>query len=186
MFQYERSFSKNLFWKAHQWRYIATTIKIENLNSINIFDQEGSFRHSFFLLIVSMGVHRNNDQKKLRSLWEIFCHERSLLDKIVLKLVSMAVHRNDDQKKTVKIFNSFFLWKFICLEIYSENRISGGKQERWSKIGSLNFISDVSIWKIIFEKLILRSASVAVHSNDDQNWKLENNKFFWLGRIVYT
>ena len=54
---------KVLFWKSHQWRYIATTIKIENLNSIKLFDQEGSFRHSFFLIIVSMGVHRNNDKK---------------------------------------------------------------------------------------------------------------------------
>ena len=102
---------KILIWKSHQWRYIATTIKIENLNSIKLFDQEGSFRHSFFLIIVSMGVHRNNDKKKLRSLWEFFCHERSFLDKIVLKLVSMAVHRNDDQKKTVKISNSFFFMK---------------------------------------------------------------------------
>ena len=61
---------KILLWKSYQWRYTGTRIKSKNLNILKLIFIGRSFSQKFILDIVSLGVHRNDDQTRQLELFE--------------------------------------------------------------------------------------------------------------------
>ena len=58
---------------------------------------------NFFLNVLSMGLHRDDDQENLKFIY-MFKYEKSILHKINPNIVSMGLHRNDDKKTKTETF----------------------------------------------------------------------------------
>ena len=80
-------------------------IRNKNLNFIKkTFCYERSILDKIVLKIVSVAVHRNDDQKQKIKFFENIFFERSFLQKNFLDFVSLGTHRNDDQKRELEFY----------------------------------------------------------------------------------
>ena len=105
-------------WTPYQWGYTVTIIENENLTSLTLSDFEGSFIHCFTLNIVSVAIHRNDDQKKFRFLKKIFFDVEDLFQKkLSWKLYQWRYTGTIVKNKNLNFLKSFFIERSFLQKI---------------------------------------------------------------------
>ena len=106
------------FWTSYQIEctWMIGKPKVEVSKGISVLKIVSLY---FFLLIVSMGLHRNDDKKrKLGSSKKLSILKDRLLHKIVLKIASMRLHNNNVETLIPKFFGKLSIERSILKKNY--------------------------------------------------------------------
>ena len=143
IFVIEDHFHKTQFRKSYQRRYTGTIIKNKNLNFKNdIFWYRRSFTWKIILKIVSVAVHRNDDQKQKIKLFEIIFYWKIFSTKIYSGYRINGGTQERRSKTRTWLLLKIFDWEWSFIHGFILNIVSiGVHRNDDQKFKTLNFIS---------------------------------------------